>query len=110
MHAATRQLPIEIDEMVEKIVASFSPERIILFGSYAYGKTTTDSDVDLLVIMETELPSAERQRQISRVLRPRRLPMDIIVKNPGEIQKSRRRVDPFMNEILDKGIVLYARR
>ncbi|NUO82560.1 nucleotidyltransferase domain-containing protein [candidate division KSB1 bacterium] len=55
-----RQLPIEIGEMVEQIVASFSPERIILFGSYAYGKITTDSDVDLLVIMETDLPQAER--------------------------------------------------
>lgn len=105
-----RQLPAEFGDMVEKIVASFSPERIILFGSYAYGKITADSDVDLLVIMDTDLPSAERQRQISRVLRPRRFPLDIIVKNPTEIQKSKRRVDPFMNEILDKGIVLYARR
>lgn len=110
MSEILRQLPTEIGDMVEKIVASFSPERIILFGSYAYGKITSDSDVDLLVIMETDLPSVERQRQISRLLRPRRFPLDIIVKNPVEIQKSRRRVDPFMNEILDKGIVLYARR
>lgn len=105
-----RQLPAEIGDMVKKIVASFSPERIILFGSFAYGNVTRDSDLDLLVIMETDLPPAERQRQISRVLRPRRFPMDIIVKNPSEIQKSRRRVDPFMNEVLDKGFVLYARR
>jgi hypothetical protein len=59
--------------------------------------------------METDLPPAERQRRVSRLLRPRRFPMDIIVRNPVEIEKSRRRVDPFMNEILDKGIVLYAR-
>jgi len=109
MENATTKLPVEIDDIVEKIVGSFSPEKIILFGSYASGNVTPDSDLDLLVIMETDLPPAERQRQISRLLRPRRFPMDIIVKNSGEIQKSRRRVDPFMNEILDKGIVLYAR-
>jgi predicted nucleotidyltransferase len=103
------KLPVEIGDIVERIVESFSPERIILFGSYASGNVTADSDLDLLVIMETDLPSAERQRQISRLLRPRRFPMDIIVRNPEEIQKSKRRVDPFMNEILDKGIVLYAR-
>ena len=109
MENTTPKLPAEIGDIVEKIVGSFSPEKIILFGSYASGHITPDSDLDLLVMMDTNLPPAERQRQISRLLRPRRFPMDIIVKNPGEIQKSRRRVDPFMNEILDKGIVLYAR-
>jgi predicted nucleotidyltransferase len=102
-------LPREIQVLVNKIIDSFAPEKIILFGSRAYGKVTPDSDVDLLVIMETELPSAERQRRVSRLLRPRPLPVDIVVRNPKEIQKSLHRVDPFIHEVLEKGIVLYAR-
>ena len=103
------KIPVEINGIVEKIVASIAPEKVILFGSHAHGNATPDSDLDLLVIMETDLPLAERNRKISRLLRPRRLPMDIVVKNPKEIQKSLRRVDPFIHEILKKGVVLYAR-
>jgi predicted nucleotidyltransferase len=103
------KLPHEIDDLVGKIIHTFSPEKIILFGSFAYGEPAPDSDVDLLIIMETRLPAAERQRQISRLLRPRLRPMDIVVRNPSEIQKSLHRVDPFIHEILEKGIVLYAR-
>jgi len=105
----SKNLPREIQDFINKIIDSFAPEKIILFGSRAYGEATPDSDVDLLVIMETELPSAERHRQISRLLRPRLLPIDIVVRNPREIQKSLHRVDPFIHEVLEKGIVLYAR-
>ena len=99
----------EISKVVEKIVQSLQPQKVILFGSYASGDVTPDSDLDLLVIMDTELPFAERQRQVSRVLRPRPMPLDIVVRNPREIQESLRRVDPFIHEVLEKGIVLYAR-
>jgi predicted nucleotidyltransferase len=109
MKNTDQKLPVEINGIVERIVASLAPEKVILFGSYAYGSVTSDSDLDLLVIMETDLPAAERNRKISRLLRPRRVPMDIVVKNPREIQKSLRRVDPFIHEILEKGVVLYAR-
>jgi predicted nucleotidyltransferase len=102
-------LPREIQDFVNKIVEALGPEKIILFGSRAYGEVTPDSDVDLLVIMETELPAAERHRQISRLLRPRPLPIDIVVKNPKEIRRSLHRVDPFIHEVLEKGIVLYSR-
>ncbi len=109
MENTAQKLPVEITSIVERIVASFAPEKIILFGSHAYGNATPDSDLDLLVIMETDLPAAERNRKISRLLRPRHLPVDIVVRNPREIQRSLRRVDPFVHEILEKGVVLYAR-
>jgi predicted nucleotidyltransferase len=109
MENTAQKLPAEITSIVERIVAAFVPEKIILFGSHAYGNATPDSDLDLLVIMETDLPAAERTRKISRLLRPRRLPLDIVVRNPQEIQSSLRRVDPFVHEILEKGVVLYAR-
>ena len=55
---------------VEKIVSEFQPEKIILFGSYAYGHPTPDSDVDLLVIWKTKKPRKERHRAISMLLIP----------------------------------------
>lgn len=109
MENTPQKFPAEITNIVERIVAAFVPEKIILFGSHAHGNATPDSDLDLLVIMETDLPAAERTRKISRLLRPRHLPVDIVVKNPREIQRSLRRVDPFIHEILEKGVVLYAR-
>jgi predicted nucleotidyltransferase len=98
-----------VDSMIDRIVRDLHPQRIILFGSYAYGNATPDSDVDLLIIMETAMRPVERNRVVSRLLSPRKLPVDIVVKTPQEIEKSQRRVDPFLHEILNKGKVVYAR-
>lgn len=109
MKNTNHHIPGAVNGIVERIVTSLAPDKVILFGSYAYGNATPDSDLDLLVIMETDLPPAERNRRVSRLLRPRHLPMDIVVKNPREMQKSLQRVDPFIHEILERGVVLYAR-
>lgn len=102
-------LPQFIYDMIEVIVNKVDPEKIILFGSYVEDNYTEDSDVDLLVIMNTTLPTAERQRSISRFLYPRLAPLDIIVKTPREIELAKTRVEPFIHAILEEGIVLYAR-
>ena len=61
------------------------PEEIILFGSYAYGHPKPESDVDLLVIMDTPLRSRQQRLEISRALSPRPFPLDIIVRTPQEL-------------------------
>ena len=104
-----KEIPDQIKKMVNKIRVSCSPEKIILFGSYSTGKITFNSDVDLLVVLNTDLRGAERIRMISRLIYPRSLPVDIIVKTPDEIEKSKKRIDPFINDILETGIELYAR-
>ena len=71
--------------IVQKIVAGVHPHKIILFGSYAYGTPSSDSDLDLLVIMDTEDRPAERVLAVSRLLRPRPFPMDILIRTPDEI-------------------------
>ncbi|OGG46880.1 MAG: hypothetical protein A3F84_28380 [Candidatus Handelsmanbacteria bacterium RIFCSPLOWO2_12_FULL_64_10] len=96
-----------LEEIVRKIVEAFRPERIILFGSYAYGTSTQDSDVDLLVIMDTKARPAERSARIAKVCRPRYLAMDILVRTPEEIAKRLKGFDPFLEEILTRGKVLY---
>lgn len=95
---------------VRRIVAELEPDRIILFGSYARGAPTPDSDVDLLVVMETKATSAERSWSVSRLLIPRPFPVDILVKTPIELEQALINGDCFLREILTTGRVLYERR
>ncbi|MBN1149055.1 MAG: nucleotidyltransferase domain-containing protein [Anaerolineales bacterium] len=96
-----------LPQAIERIVAALQPEKIILFGSYARGAPTPDSDVDLLVIMETDLPPLERYLAVSRLLRPRPFPVDILVKRPDEIEQALDEGDFFIHTILNEGEVLY---
>ena len=94
---------------VKKIVAELDPEKIVLFGSYAYGTPNPHSDVDLLVVLKTNAPLKERSWKVSRLLLPRPFPVDILVKTPGEIEASLKAGDFFLKEILTRGKVLYER-
>jgi predicted nucleotidyltransferase len=95
---------------IERIVSKLRPEKIILFGSYAYGNPTPDSDVDLLVIMKTKAREIDRYIAVSNILYPRQFPLDILVKTPREIAvESRKKGNFFLREILTKGKVLYER-
>lgn len=97
-----------LPQAVRKIAETLKPKKIILFGSYAYGNPTSDSDVDLLVIMETKATQKERYLAVSRLLRPRQFPIDVIVKTPKELERELRdKGNFFMREIISKGRVLY---
>ena len=100
-------LHVTLPQAVQKIVQALHPERILLFGSFAYGNPTPDSDVDLLVIMETDAPSKERSWAVSRLLIPRSFPVDILVKTPEEIKNALAGGDFFVQEIITHGKVLY---
>jgi predicted nucleotidyltransferase len=95
---------------VQRIVEELHPEKIVLFGSYANGNPTPDSDVDLLVIMETDLSSSQRYVAVSRLLNPRPFPVDILVKRPDELKSALEKGDFFLCEIIAHGIVLYDRQ
>jgi predicted nucleotidyltransferase len=95
---------------IERLVSELKPEKIILFGSYAYGNPTPDSDVDLLVIMKTKAKEIDRYVAVSNLLYPRQFPVDILVKTPKEMEaEARKKGNYFMREILKKGKVLYER-
>jgi predicted nucleotidyltransferase len=99
-----------LPQAIKRIVVELKPEKIILFGSYAYGNPTPDSDVDLLVIMETKAREIDRFVAISNLLYPREFPVDIIVKTPKEIKAEfQKSGNFFMREILTKGKVVYER-
>ena len=98
-----------IRAVVEQIARRFQPEEIVLFGSYAYGTPKAESDVDLLVIMNTPLRSRQQRLEISRALSPRPFPLDIVVRTPQEIQERIALGDPFVCEITTHGKVVYER-
>jgi len=98
-----------LGEIVRRIVAALDPERIILFGSYAGGVPNADSDVDLFVEMETDLPYADRCAQVSELIRPRPFPMDILVHTPAEMATYLSKGHYFFEEIFEQGRHLYER-
>jgi predicted nucleotidyltransferase len=103
-----RRIPMRaIRAVVKQIAEKFQPEKIILFGSYAYGNPRPESDVDLLVVMETSLRSRQQRLEISRALSPRPFPLDIIVRTPEELEKRIALGDIFLREIVTQGKVVY---
>jgi len=99
-----------IQAMAGRIAEMFDPERIILFGSHAYGKPNTDSDVDLMVVMKTTAPSHKRAVPIRRALRGMGLPKDIVVRTPEEFERYRDVIGTIVYPAAHQGRVLYERR
>lgn len=96
-------------QITQRIVKEFAPEKVILFGSHAWGEPHRDSDVDLLVMMETSKPTIRVAAAIARVARPRFLALDVLVKTPHEVAERARAKDFFIQKILREGRVLYER-
>ncbi len=101
-----------IPDIVERLTRYYQPERIILFGSYAYGQPTPDSDIDLLIIKETnERPIDRRVRVREIVYQPsRRTPISPLVITTAELSQRLRDGDDFLREVMSRGKVLYERR
>jgi uncharacterized protein len=99
----------EIQDFVDRVVGKFRPAAVILFGSYAYGKPTADSDVDLMVVMPHRGSGAKIAKKI-RLACPRAFPMDLIVRSPAEVRRRIRTGDQFLREVTSKGIILHESR
>lgn len=97
-------------EAVRRIIEKFNPEKIILFGSYAYGQPTADSDMDLMVIMNTEEKPHKRAVSLRKALKGIGIPKDIIVKTPEEFERFKDIVGTIIYPAARKGKVLYERR
>ena len=98
----------EIRQLTDRIVREFQPERVVLFGSYAYAQPTPDSDVDLLVILPFEGKSLRMSLEILNRVNPR-FPIDLLARRPDDTTRRYAEGDPLIREALDKGKVLYER-
>lgn len=95
-----------IRQYANQIARKFHPDKIILFGSYAYGKPTEDSDVDMLIIMPFEGKGVRKASEILLATDPR-FPVDLLVRTPEQIRTRLKLGDFFIREITEKGKVLY---
>lgn len=98
-----------IQEMVERIVSRFDPERIILFGSHARGDAGTDSDVDLLIVMPVAGSKREKAIEIGVALHDIPLPKDLIVTTPEEFEWRKDTIGTIEWPAWREGKVVYAR-
>jgi predicted nucleotidyltransferase len=96
----------DIQQVAQRIVERFHPQQVILFGSYAYGQPTPDSDVDLLIRMETPLRGVEQAVKIREAV-DFPFPVDLLVRTPQQIAGRLALGDGFLREVLTKGVVLY---
>ncbi|MEA1909256.1 MAG: nucleotidyltransferase domain-containing protein [Euryarchaeota archaeon] len=101
-----------LDEIAGKIANALNPEKIIIFGSHAYGRPTEKSDIGILIIMETTKREIERMVAVNKLLRDyyKKINFDILVKTPVEVKHRLDIGDPFISEIISKGRVLAHRK
>ncbi len=101
----------QIDEIVRRIVEYCHPERIILFGSYASGTANDDSDLDLAVVWDTDLPKHERTIAVRQAIRAKGkkwfFPMDILVYTPEEMEEWKENPYHLIHEIILTGKTIY---
>lgn len=97
---------LDLQRIVDEIVKRFQPIRIILFGSHAHGIATSDSDIDLMVIMNVGEPTMHVAARIAAAI-PHLHPIDVVVKTPAEIEEALHEGNVFETEVLREGIVLY---
>ena len=98
----------DIKKWCERVASEFQPKQIIVFGSYAYGTPTEDSDVDILVVM----PLARGHRDVEQAAAirdrvPASFPMDVIVRSPRQIARRLALGDGFIASILRDGQTMY---
>ena len=97
-----------INEIVAKISVGYQPQRIVLFGSYASGNASENSDLDILVIKKTDLPRPQRAVAVRKMLYGMGVPIGLIVYTPKEwAEATAQQATGFVHEILANGKTLY---
>ena len=114
MHVRTMERQdksIMIDALVARIVKEYNPRQVILFGSHAYGEPDSDSDIDLLILKETDDRFIDRWTKVQKILigASTSVAVDTVVMTPSEVQDRLARGDQWVAEILQRGKVLYDR-
>lgn len=98
-----------LSKVVEKLISKYKPLSIILYGSYAQGNPTEDSDIDLLILKNTNKRRVDRFVQVKKIIyNPNnKIPISPLVYNPEELEERLRIGDDFIKEIYKKGTILY---
>jgi len=100
-----------ISDIVRRLNISYHPDKIILYGSYAHGNPTSDSDIDLLIIKDTDKRRVDRFVEVKQIIyQPgRTIVISPLVYTPKEIEERLKMGDDFVTNIMTKGKVIYVR-
>ena len=107
---ADRHVQDVVYGLVKRLVSEYAPQKIILFGSYAFGRPNQDSDIDLFIIKETSEKLPQRMDRVRKLLTGthRGIPFDPIILTPQEVDQRLKAGDQFIAEIIQRGEVLHA--
>lgn len=100
---------VRVNQRIREVVKrleSYDPEKIILFGSAARGENDRTSDIDLLIVKRTRKRFLDRLKEVIEILRPH-YAIDVVVYTPSEFRRMQREENPFIEQILKDGVVLY---
>ena len=100
----------QIDNITKKIIQKTNPYKIILYGSYAKGNYTKDSDIDLIIIKDSDLPRHKRGLEIRRLFYGMLIPLDLKVYTPDEYKKEIKNEYSFLNSVIQESKTLYDRQ
>ena len=98
----------KIREITNDIVKKYQPEKVILYGSHAWGKPREDSDIDLFIVKDTEKNVFERNREVCKIIFDKGEAVDVLVYTTSQLEKRERMGDPFVRRIIASGKILYA--
>ncbi|MBC8394882.1 MAG: nucleotidyltransferase domain-containing protein [Deltaproteobacteria bacterium] len=99
----------EIERAAIRLGNASNAVRVILFGSHARGDAHEDSDVDFMIIAESDLPRFKRSRELYKLFRPYPFGMDLVVYTPEEIERGKKSPVSFISSVLKEGKTLYVR-
>ena len=100
----------KLNLITKKIVKEYNPDRIILFGSYAWGEPGPDSDVDLFIVKETRDSLIERHKKVGRLLFGGGIPVDVLIYTPSQVKRLLDTQDFFIEDVFSKGKILYEKK
>jgi len=96
---------MDIQDIINLLKNSYQPQKIILFGSHAFGQPSQDSDIDLVIVKNTDKPYHDRLIDVRRLVRTT-TPIDFFVFTEEEIMREQKK-NPFIEEIITKGKLVY---
>ena len=99
----------KIEEIISKIIRNYDPDKIILFGSYAKGTANEDSDLDLIIVKNTDKPKHKRGKEVRKFLLGSLIPMDLKVYTPDEFENERSSDFSFLNSAIKDSLIVYER-
>ena len=100
----------EIERVAALLGRAANAERVVLFGSHARGDAGENSDVDFMIIADSQLPRFKRSRQLYKLIRPHPFAMDLLVYTPEEVEKGSKSPVSFVSMVVKEGKTVYVRR